>query len=332
MRLDFTNPVALLLLGLIPLALYLGRNSLANLSSIRRRISLTARVLLILLIVLALAGLRFRTTSRDLALIFLIDVSASVAQDNRQEILDFINSETGNARPRDYIGVIAFAREPSVEVAPTRKEALGDWRLTEISSNPPRDYTDIAAALKLAAALVPEDAAGRFVLISDGNENLERSTEEAELLRASGIEVYTRALGTTTESPLSRAEVAVRELGVPEKLAEGEAFDLRVIIDSTRDTDATLRVFRNDSLTAERRVHIVGSGENVFVLPQRVERKGFYTYRAEVEAIGSDAFVQNNSREAFAIVEGQPKTLYLFGDPRPSPAVVRVLADGNFAA
>ena len=119
---------------------------------------------------------------------------------------------------------------------------------------------------------------------------------------------------------------------VPEKLAEGEAFDLRVTIDSTRDTDAALRVYRNDSVVTERNVHITASGENVFVLPQRVEQKGFYTYRAEVEAIGSDAFVQNNSREAFAIVEGQPKTLYLYGDPRPSPAIVRVLSEGNFAA
>ncbi|MEK6322800.1 MAG: VWA domain-containing protein [Acidobacteriota bacterium] len=332
MRFDFTNPLALLLLGLLPLALYLARSSLTNLSSARRGMSIAVRVLLLLVIVLALAGLRFRTTSRDLALIFLVDVSASVAQDNRQEVLDFINSEIANAGPRDYIGVIAFAREPSVELAPARKVALGDWRITEISSNPPRDYTDIAAALRLAAALVPEDAAGRFVLISDGNENLEHSIEEAEMLRAAGIEVYTRAIGTTTERGQSRREVAVRDLDVPEKLAEGEAFDLRVTIDSTRDADATLRVFRNDSVTAERSIRIAASGENVFVLPQRVERKGFYTYRAEVEAIGSDAFVQNNSREAFAIVEGQPKTLYLYGDARPSPALVRVLAEGNFAA
>lgn len=332
MRFDFTNPAALLLLSLIPLALYLARNSLANLSSARRYVSIAVRVLLVLLIVLALAGLRFRTTSRDLALIFLVDVSASVAQDNRQEIFDFINTEIATAAPRDYVGVIAFAREPSVELAPARKEALGDWRLSEISSNPARDYTDIAAALRLAAALVPEDAAGRLVLISDGNENLESSTEESELLRASGIEVYTRSIGTATERGQSRGEVAVRDLEAPEKLAEGEGFDLKVTIDSTRDADATLRIFRNDSVTAERGIHVTASGENVFVLPQRVERKGFYTYRAEVEAIGSDAFVQNNSRDAFAIVEGQPKTLYLYGDPRPSPAIVRVLVDGNFAA
>lgn len=329
---DFTNPLALFLLAVFPLIPYLTRNSLANLSPMRGATSAAVRIILILLIVLALAGLRFRTTSRDLALIFLVDVSASVAQDSRQEVLDFINNAATNARPRDYIGVVAFAREPSVELSPVRKEFLGEWRLTEISSNPPRDYTDIAAALKLAAALVPQDAAGRFVLISDGNENLERASEEAELLRASGIEVFTRTISTSTEGSHSRGEVAIREIDLPDKPAEGEGFDVKVTVDTTRDTDATLRMFRNDSLTSERTVHLAVSGENVFVLPQRPERKGFYTYRAEVEAIGSDAFVQNNSREAFAIVEGQPKTLYLFGDPRPSPAVARVLADGNFAA
>jgi len=331
MRFDFTNPPALVLVVLVPLAIYLSRRSLVNLAPARSTASTIARSLLILFMVLAIAGLRIRTTSHDLALIFLVDVSASVAQENRTEVLDLINREIANAAPRDYVGVVAFAREPSVELAPTRKEALGEWRIGEISSNPLRDYTNIAAALRLAAALVPEDASGRFVLISDGNENLERSAEEAELLRASAVEVYARAIGTTTERDKSRGEIAVRDLEVPGQLAEGEGFDLRVTIDSTRDTDATLRVYRNDSVVTERTVHIAASGENVFVLPQRVDQKGFYSYRAEVEAIGSDAFVQNNSREAFAIVEGQPKTLYLYGDARPSPGIVRVLAEGNFA-
>jgi Mg-chelatase subunit ChlD len=332
MRVDFTNPWALLLLGLIPFTLFLVRNSLANVSGRRARISISARVLLVLLILLAVSGLRIRTTSRDLALIFLVDLSASVAQENRGEVLDLINGEISKAAPRDYVGVVAFAREPSVELAPTRKEALGDWRMVEINSNPPRDYTNLAAALRLAAALVPEDASARFVLVSDGNENLERSSEEAAFLRASDIEVYTRAIGTSTERGQSRGEIAVRYLEVPEQLAEGEAFDLRVAIDSTLDTDATLRVFRNDSVVSERTVRVIGSGENVYVLPQRVEQKGFYSYRAEIEAIEADAFVQNNAREAFVVVEGQPNTLYLYGDENPSPGIVRVLAEGNFAA
>lgn len=332
MRVEFTNPLALVLLASIPVALYFARQSLASLSRLRGAVSTGARILILLLIVMSLAGLRVRTASRDLALIFLVDVSASVAQDARGPVIDFINSEIDRAGPRDYLSVVAFGREPSVELAPTRKEALADRRLQEISSNPPRDYTDIAAALRLASALVPEDAVGRIVLISDGNENLESANEEAQLLRASGIEVYARTIGTASEHGISRGEIAVRDLVAPETLAEGEAFELKATIDSTRDTDAVLRIYRNDSVVAEREVHLQAAGENVFALPQRADRKGFYTYRAEVEAIQSDTLVQNNSREAFAIVEGRPKTLYLYGDPRPSPAIARVLSEGSFLA
>ncbi|HSE97798.1 MAG TPA: VWA domain-containing protein [Blastocatellia bacterium] len=330
MNLEFTNPVALVLLLLIPAAVYLARNSLANLSRARSRASLAARLAILLLVVMALAGLRIRTESRDLAMIFLVDVSASVGPEQQQDVLAIINREIERAAPGDYIGVIAFGREPSVELAPTTKEMLGEWRIVEISSNPPRDYTDVAAALRLAAAIVPETAAGRFVLLSDGNENLESAAEEAALLRAEGIEIYTRALATTSERGRAQSEMAVRDLAAPEMLAEGEAFDLKVTIDSTVDTDATLRIFRNDSLVAERDVRLASSGENVFIVPQRNDQRGFYTYRAEIEAIGSDSFVQNNSRESFTIVEGRPRTLYVSGDAQPSPAITRVLAEGNF--
>jgi Ca-activated chloride channel homolog len=329
---EFTNTAALVLLGLIPVAIYLARHSLAALSRPRARASITARVMILLLIVLALAGLRIRLATRDLAVIFLVDVSSSVAPGAERAAVEFINGEIDRAAPRDYVGIVAFGRDPSVELAPSRKETLGEWHLAEINAAPARDYTDIATALRLAAALVPEDAAGRLVLISDGNENLESAAEEAQLLRAAGIEVHARAMTTVSDAGDRQAEVAVRDLAAPQSLAEGEAFDLRVTIDSTTDTDAVLRVFRNDSIVAERPVRLAASGENVFVMPQRNERKGFYTYRAEVEAVRSDIFVQNNSREAFTIVEGRPKTLYVYGDGQPPAGLRRVLEEGSFAA
>jgi Mg-chelatase subunit ChlD len=332
MGIEITNPWALALLVLIPAALYSARHSLANLSRARARASIIVRVLLLLAVVLALAGLRVRTSSRDLALIFLVDVSASIAPDERAAAVEFINGEIERAASTDYVGVIAFGREPSVELAPTRKQELRDWRLTEISSNPPRDYTDIAAALRLAAALVPDTAVGRLVLLSDGNENLESAAHEAQLLRAEAVEVYARPMGTASDRNRQSGEVAVRDLQAPEMLAEGESFDLRVTVDSTRDTEAVLRVFRNDSLVAQRPVRLAAMGENVFLLPQRNEEKGFYTYRAEIEAINSDTFLQNNSREAFAMVEGRPKALYLYGDAQPSPAIARVLQEASFVA
>ena len=329
---EFTNTAALVLLGLIPVAIYLARHSLAALARTRARTAVALRVLILLLIVMALAGLRIRLATRDLAVIFLVDVSSSVSPGAGRAAVEFINSEIERASPRDYVGVVAFGRDPVVELAPSRKESLGDWRLVEISAAPARDYTDIATAMRLAAALVPEDAVGRLVLISDGNENLKSAADAAQLLRAEGVEVHTRAMATVSDAGDRQAEVAVRSLSAPESLAEGEAFDLSVTIDSTTDTDAVLRVFRNDTVVAERDVRLAAGGENVFVMPQRNERKGFYTYRAEVEALQSDVFVQNNSREAFTIVEGRPKTLYVYGDAQPSAGMRRVLEEGNFAA
>src|SRR6185295_1116179 len=128
-----------------------------------------------------------------------------------------------------------------------------------------------------------------------------------------------------------QGEVAVRELAVPQMPAEGEAFDLKATVDSSRDTDAVLRILRNDSVVAERPVHLSAEGENVFVMPQRLDQKGFYTYRAEIEATQADGFAQNNTREAFALVEGRPRALYLYGDSQPSQGLLRVLKEGNFA-
>jgi uncharacterized membrane protein len=334
MRFEFTNPAALLLLLLIPAAVVLAlrtfkrSGALAFRRSRRVMATVAVRSLLVLLIVFALAGLRFQTTSRDVAVIFLLDVSASVPVQEQRSAIDFINQEIDHAAPNDYVGVIAFAREPSVELAPTQKQRLEGWRLAQISSNPPHDFTDIAAALRLAVAVVPQSAVGRLVLISDGNENLESAESIARTLAADGIEVYSRPMKTNAGQP----EVAVRELAAPAHLAEGESFDLKTTIDSTRDTDAMLRLYRNNSIIAERRLRLAAGGDNVFVLPVREDRKGFYTYRADVEALDADTFKQNNSREALVMVDGRPKTLYLYGDSAPSAAMARVLAEGKFDA
>src|SRR5687767_11674250 len=122
MGVEFTNPLALLLLSLIPAALYMARRGLATLSRARGAASLVVRALILLLVVLALAGLRIRATSRDVAILFLVDVSSSIAQSERPMVLDLINREVERAAPRDYVGVIAFGSEASVELAPTRKE------------------------------------------------------------------------------------------------------------------------------------------------------------------------------------------------------------------
>jgi Ca-activated chloride channel homolog len=330
MRIEIANQAALLLLLLIPPVIYLSRRSLANLSRIRTLITTAVRVVLIVLIVLSLAGVRFKSSSNDVGLIFLVDVSASVPSGRLPQTVELINRQIEQAAPNDYLGVVAFGGEPSIELFPTRKIDLGDWRLTEISSNPSRDQTNIADALRLAAAIIPPDAVGRIVLVTDGEETLKSAMEQASFLKSSGIEVFTEKAGGIRAQ--GKDEISVRSVDAPNRVAEGEAFDLNITVDSTSDSLGNLRVFRNDSLVSEREVQLVGSGENIFVVPQRGEKKGLHTYRAEIDTNNEDGFLQNNRKEAFTIVEGGPRTLYLYGDNTPSSGLTRVLSAGLFSA
>ncbi|HEU4391609.1 MAG TPA: VWA domain-containing protein, partial [Blastocatellia bacterium] len=170
MSIEFTNPTALFLLVVLPAAVYLllgrrvpGRNSRPSISRPRALSVLVARLAIIVLVILALAGIRTKAVSKDVAVIFLVDVSSSIARTEEKTAALFINRVIDAAAPGDYIGIIAFGREPSVELAPTRRELLGEWRLTKLNSNPPGDYTDVESALRLASALIPQTATGRIV-------------------------------------------------------------------------------------------------------------------------------------------------------------------------
>lgn len=322
---ELTAPWALLLLVAVPAALFAQRRSLAGLSDRRSAAATMTRLAMLVLLVVAAAGPRLKLGSSDLSVVFLVDASASVSPEGRRRAVEVVEAAAAGAATRDRVGVVVFGGDASVERA-LREGGLGS-RLDRIVSTVRTDATDIAAALRLAAGLVPDGTTGRLVLLSDGNETTGGAVDEARRLNARGVEIYCVPLAAG-----GRPEVAVEDVRLPESPAPGESFDLRVGVTATRDTAARLRIYRNGVPVAERDVHLAAGGANVFLLPQRLEERGFYTYRAEVEAIASDGFVQNNSREAFAHVEGPPRALYVFGDDAPSAQILAVLEEGRFGA
>ena len=72
------RPVFLWLLLLLPMLLVPLRRSLAGMSRGQRAASTALRALVLLLFILALAGVRFPWQSRELAVVFAFDRSASV--------------------------------------------------------------------------------------------------------------------------------------------------------------------------------------------------------------------------------------------------------------
>src|SRR6266436_4564495 len=90
---SFARPEALLLLLLlVPLAVYLSRTSMALLRPRRRRFSLALRIALITLLVLALAGTGIVRAADRLSVVFLLDHSDSVPAEVQSRQADYVRA------------------------------------------------------------------------------------------------------------------------------------------------------------------------------------------------------------------------------------------------
>src|SRR5262249_55864942 len=117
-------------------------------------------------------------------------------------------------------------------------------------------------------------------------------------------EIYTQSLEKATPP-----DVRVESLHLPADVKVGEPFHLSIPVQSNYATEGKLKIFRNDTFLGEKKVTLEKDKRNVFVIPQTLERSGFYNFRAEIEADG-DAVAENNAHQGFTLVTGKPKVLY----------------------
>jgi len=235
----------LLLLGFVPVIVFLSYRSLAGLGPVRRWIAIGLRCALIVCLTLALAEVRIRHQNENITVLFLVDRSLSVPEefdpnsnaeairvDRRSErIENFINSAVGlrgAAHKYDQAGLILFGRRPRLELPPSNAP-LFNFHFKDAASTIDGNYTDIAAAIKLALASFPEGTGKRIVLISDGNENLGNAEEQARIAKLNGaqIDVVPLAVGFRNEN-----EVMVQAVEAPPKTEQGSRLPIRVLVRS----------------------------------------------------------------------------------------------------
>ncbi|HJZ54233.1 MAG TPA: vWA domain-containing protein, partial [Gemmataceae bacterium] len=256
--LEFVRPWWLVLLAVVPLVVLVGRRSLTGLGKWRKWVAIAARTAIVACLVVALAEPRVRRSSEHVTVLFVIDRSLSVppepdpdtrgrdgeAIDRRWErTRGFVNDAVrfrGPDKRNDRAGVILFGRRPKLVLPAAAVDRLPiDERLAGPIDG---EYTDIAAALKLALASFPEGTGKRIVLISDGNENLGRAEEQAQLARQQGvqIDVLPLAVGYRNEN-----EVLVQSVEAPARVAGGQQLPVRVLVRNahpTRLVDGVLEV------------------------------------------------------------------------------------------
>jgi Mg-chelatase subunit ChlD len=311
---SFTTPWALLLLLTLPIFWFVAWPRRHRLYRVRDIASLLIRSLIILLLVLALAGMQQVQSSNELATVFLLDVSDSVGPAEGEAGLNYIRQALASMGPEDRAGVILFGADALVE-----RLVSADTHLDDPASVPVTNYTDIAGAIRLGLTLFPDNAARRLVILSDGQANLGDARQAAQLAQASGVEVSVAPLARQTG-----VEVRLDDLSAPATLHAGEHFDLTVAVHSSTPMDVPLQIFSEGRLVAQQELGLQ-AGDNSFVLPLVAGEPGFTTFQARL-VHPADTFPQNNTLDAFSEVKGPLSVLLVAEHPdegRPLAAALQ---------
>ena len=124
--LDLAHPWALAFALVIVFLVWAQRHSLADMTPAQRKVCLSLRIFIMLLLVLALAGVRWLLPSQELAVLFVVDRSASISAPAEKEARDFVVASLAGQHQDEQRGRDRFCR-PARAVAGART-AFADGR------------------------------------------------------------------------------------------------------------------------------------------------------------------------------------------------------------
>jgi uncharacterized membrane protein/Mg-chelatase subunit ChlD len=314
MNLTFIAPQYLLLLGCIPLIVWLFWRSTTHLMPFRRTLVLSLRVLMIALVVFSLSGLSVENPTEQVNVMFALDVSASVGEEGREAGLGFVQRALKQMKRGDQAGLIVFGEDASVDLA-LQPEAT----VAKIDSAVSGHATDVGHAIEVALAQFPAAGKKRIMLLTDGNETQGNVQEAALVAQSLGVEVWSVPLGVN-QRPM---DVQLDRVMVSPRVNIGESLDVRVVVSSQQATPAHLLLFRDQTLIGEREIEL-HPGKTAQVFSDILEEPGLHRYEAVVNVVG-DPLTENNRNISFTDVVGKSKILIVYGEEGPPTELARSL-------
>ncbi|MDQ6946246.1 MAG: VWA domain-containing protein [Actinomycetota bacterium] len=310
------HPWRLVLLAVVPLMVVVWRRWPAPLPPGRSRIAIGLRLAILVALVLALAGVRTTAAPRNRAVVAVVDLSDSVAN-SEDEASAAVRAMARSKPENDLFGIVTFGHDARVELAPTRTPTFESFE-----TRPDPTFSDLSAALRLAANLVPDGYGRQVVLLSDGRQNLGDAAATVANLRAQSVRVDVLPIGRPP-----RDEVLVAALDAPGQVHTGQASKVNVRL---RATDAaagtvTLQVDGRDAATRSVTLAPGDTGQEFDLPPMD---PGTHRVRAVLDA-QPDGHSQNNSFEAVVRVLDRPSVLLAETEPgRGANVTAALLAAG----
>lgn len=307
---NWQHPLSILLfLPALAALWWFQRSSLHPMPPRRRHILLAARGTLVLLLLLAAARPAWQWTSHEQAVIFIVDHSQSQGERGLGRACRRANQLAAELPRQTYVGFVsAGATSRLLRAASLDRQAI-EPDAASLSAD--GSQTDLESAVLLARGLFPPDTARRIVLLSDGVQtrgDLEEAAREAAL---AGIVIDAQPIAGE-----ARPDVRVVRLRASRpQLNEGATVELAADVESSLAGAGRIRLFENGIEVESRPLELTVGQKQTIAFQRHPDQRGMYSYRARVENFAGDELPDNNEALALVDVLGQPRLLYVEGEP-----------------
>lgn len=244
---------------------------------------------------------------------FLLDMSDSVSLAARESAYRFAAQSVGAMQPGDQAGLVLFGEEAVVD-QPLRPTGKLDRPQAEVRGR----GTNLAQALQLGLATAPAGQANRFVLLTDGRQNVGNALAVAQAAKDAGADIY------YVPAPLTfPQEVVVESMVLPQEVKFGEPFQAKVVAWSQAEAQGRLSLYRNSEFLGSQVVRL-SPGKNVYTYRQSLEQSGIHVYQAALDVDG-DTIEENNRAVGTLVVRGRPQVLLAEKDRAQAQALAAAL-------
>jgi Ca-activated chloride channel homolog len=321
---EILEPRLLLFVAVAPLLVWVAGRSLADLPRAQRWLGVGLRLALVTALALALARPVRTSESTRVSSVFVVDVSDSVPDEALEEARGVVQ-RAFDARGEHDVHVVTFARD-----ARTLPLEEGATELPPFSRHDGPEAgaeTNLEAALQLAYGLFAPDHLRRVVLLSDGGQTTGDLLGEAGRASRLGVRLHYHPMAHGAP-----AEVAVKDLTLPDRIRVGEPFLVRARLFASQPAQARVRLYQGATLNGLDGVRDVtlDPGQTELEFRSVVRMAGPITYRLEVEPQGPDRFEDNNQFEAATVVPGRPAVLYVEGTQGQAGHLAGALTAADF--
>ena len=300
----------LALLAALPLVWRLAWRNRASVGRARVAGATVLRSFALAAIVAALLKPTLHRASEDVSVVYVLDVSGSVARRFLDDALGWIAQVNAQYQPAQS-RVVAFADHAEVVDSVDAVRALA--LTTEDGAG--RDHainqsaTDLEEGLLAALPGFAPGLAKRIVLLSDGNQTGGNVWQAMLRLQAEGVRVF--AVPATVAA---HNDAWIERISVPAGARERAAVEVEVRVFSRRPVPARVELAIGERKAAVRSVTL-SPGDNRVSFTVRFPQAGTQNVTARVSAEG-DELPRNDALTEDVMVQPRPHVLYVEGGDR----------------